>query len=218
MNKKIIGLAGQLASGKDSVANYLVKRLRRFDSVDYDWKRVGFADAVKKVFMDSFGVDLDFIEEWKRKDEVPPGFDLNIRKSLQYIGDGFRKIQANIWIKKALQNNHNMVISDCRYVNEAKMIREHNGITVLLWRKGWENDDPNPSESQIRPFVDWCVENCKDGPITHYESCPSCGKWWPELKYYDFFLRNEGSVEDLYDKIEKILIPYLDERGFLRAS
>jgi hypothetical protein len=224
---KIIGLAAQLGVGKDTVANYLVKRLnnkmacRGFCPLspsdnEERWTRVGFADAVKRVFMDSFEVDLDFIEAWKRKDEAPPGFDLNVRKALQYIGDGFRQIQGDIWIKKALKIKQSVVISDCRYVNEAKMIKENGGVTVLLWRKGFDNDDPNPSESQIKPFVEWCVGNCKDGPITHYDSCPSCGKWWSELKYYDFFLKNEGSVEELYGKVDSLLMPYLKERGFFR--
>lgn len=209
MKHKIIGLAGQLGNGKDVVAAHLVKRLKTEEN---SWQRLGFADAVKKVFMNSFNVTWEFIEEWKRKTEVPPGFNIPIRRALQYIGDGFRQIQSDVWIQTALRNKFDMVISDCRYVNEAKMIKEHGGVVVLLWRPGFLNDDPNPSEAEIKPFVEWCVENCDTGPIKHYNACPSCGKWWNDLKYFDFFLRNDGDVDALYEKIDNILVPYLKKK------
>ena len=224
---KIIGIAGQLAQGKDEVANYLVKKLNKNALYPEDkWKRIGFADAVKKVYMDSFATDLAFIEEWKRKDEVPPEFDLNVRRSLQQIGDGFRKIQNDVWIRTALRNQCNMAISDCRYLNEIKAIKKKHGINILLWRPTFENNDPNPSESQIKPYVDYCAKEFSDGPLLHCENfligkarlgnriqkCKICESELSELKYFDYFLINKGTLEDLYKKIDDSLIPFLDEK------
>jgi len=210
-----ICIFGQLASAKDTVANYLVEKLNNDTLYPEDkWQRIGFADALKKVFMSSFDVTWDFIEEWKRKDEVPPDFDLNIRKSLQQIGDGFRKIQSDVWIRTALRNKFNMVISDGRYLNEAKMVKEQGGISVLLWRPGFENNDPNPSESQIRPYVDYCAKHYTNGKILFdIDNWISDGV--TELKYFDYFLINDGSKDDLYGKIDNSLIPYIKERKFL---
>lgn len=212
---KIIGIFGQLGNGKDEVANCLVKKLNGewgdgpfihdFGVGPPKWYRLGFADAVKKVFMESFNVSWDFIEEWKRKDEVPPGFDLNVRKSLQHIGDGFRKIQSDVWIRKAMKSH--AVISDGRYSNEAKMIKENGGINVVLYRQGFENDDPNPSESQIKPYVDYFNKNYKEGPIS---DLPIINPPFDGLQYFDYFLKNDGSLEDLYSKIDGLVF-YLQE-------
>lgn len=218
MRNKICVFA-QLAGGKDSVANYLVGQLNKLwgqreniPDGEY-WQRLGFADALKKVFMSSFNVDLEFIEEWKRKDAPPPNFDMNVRKGLQQIGDGFRKIQSDVWIRTALRNNFNMVISDGRYLNEAKMVKEQGGVSVLLWRPGFENDDTNLSEAEIKPYIDYCAKNYKDGPLPREED-----KWLndslPNLEYFDYFLINNGGLYDLYEKIDNQLIPYIKIKGF----
>jgi hypothetical protein len=212
VNNKIC-IFGQLGNGKDVVANYLVKQLNNQRLYLEDkWQRIGFADALKKVFMSSFDVSWEFIEEWKRKDEVPPNFDLNVRKSLQQIGDGFRKIQSDVWIRIALKNKFNIICSDGRYMNEAKMVREQGGFNILLWRKNFENDDPNPSESQIRPYVDYFAKNYKNGPIN---DLPVLNPPFDGLQYFDYFLINDGSLDDLYDKIDKSLIPCIKERGLV---
>jgi hypothetical protein len=203
MSLKVIACAGQAESGKDTAGDYLAKKLNEIIVHEDDkWKRIAFANAVKKVFMDTFNVNREFVEEWKRKDEIPEGFDMPVRKSLQFIGDGFRKIKGNIWIETAFRTSDNIIISDGRYINEAKVISEKGGITVLVWRPRFENDDPNPSESQIRPFVDYCAKNLSDGPILGTD----------DLKYFDFFLKNDGSLEDLQKKIDQILIPFVIEK------
>lgn len=205
---KIIGIFAQLAGGKDTVANHLVKILNDTPTIhEGKWFRLGFADAVKRVYMDSFGVTWDWIEEWKRKPEVPPGFDLTVRQGLQHIGDGFRKIQADVWIRKAMQDH--AIISDGRYINEAKMIKEQGGFNVLLWRPGFENNDPNPSESQIRPYIDFAAMNYGEGPLSDLPLINTM----PGFEYFDYFLINNGTKEDLYSKVESNLLHYLQETG-----
>jgi len=206
---KIIGIFAQLAGGKDTVANHLVKNLNDFGLVP-KWKRLGFADAVKHVFMQSFDVTWDWIEEWKRKDEVPPGFDLTVRKGLQHIGDGFRKIQSDVWIRTALRNGERSVISDGRYLNEAKMIKEQGGFNILLWRPGFENNDPNPSESQIKPYIDFAASQYGEGPMS---DLPPIVPAPPGFSDFDYFLINNGTIEDLYAKIDNKLMQYLQETG-----
>lgn len=248
---KVIGIGGQLACGKDTLADYLANRLNTLLIREpyIPWKRIGFAHAVKKVFMDSFNVSWDFIEEWKRKDEAPPGFDKNIRKSLQFIGDGFRQIRSNIWIETAFRENVPKIISDVRYLNEARAIRAHGGLTVLVWRPGYENNDPNPSESQIKPTVDWFAESGYDGDVRgkdlpgetliaspHVarggEPCPAgyTGRLHPNTEgpndhwegdrlykgvmdpsLFDFFIRNEGNLDQLYEKVDRLLIPAIED-------
>lgn len=207
---KAIGVAGQYGVAKDEVSNFLAKKLSG------DWKRIGFAHAVKKVFMDTFDVSWDFIEEWKRKPEAPEGFDMNIRKSLQFIGDGFRGIKSDIWLEIAFRNTSNIILSDVRYNNELKAVKDHGGINILLWRKGYENDDPNPSESQIKPLVNWFVKSGLEGDVRNLNSNHPMleragqNELIPEeARYIDFFIRNEGTLEDLYKKVDNMIIPHL---------
>lgn len=197
----IIAFSGQAGSGKDTAANYLAGKLPK-------WKRSAFALAVKKVYCDAFGVDLDFIENWKRIDEPPPGMLMPVRKSLQFIGDGFRQMRDDIWIDLALRED-NLIISDGRYFNEAKTVKAKGGTNILVYRPGYLNDDPNPSESQIRPVVEWCLSTRQNGEIYWESGIPEAAK------YYDYFFVNDGVVEDLYSKIDSLLIPALKDYGII---
>lgn len=201
----IIGFASQLAMGKDTAADYLNDEMNRL-GIFGKWERSAFANAVKETFCTSFGVDRQFLEKWKRIDEAPPGMNMNVRKALQFIGDGFRQIRENIWIEIALRNKgRKLIISDCRYINEAKHIRRHEGINIILYRPNYINDDPNPSESQMRTMIDWCLRTQKEGAISHSTENPPEGS-----QYYDFFLINDGDIPQMHGKIRNLLIPYIE--------
>jgi len=204
---KIIACVGQKQNGKDSIANYIFPKLQE-TLPEHNWYRGAFANAVKNTFCSTFGVDREFIEEWKERDDIPPGFDMPIRKSLQFIGDGFRKIRDRIWIELAfLDEDRSPIISDGRYINEIKEVRERGGVNVLIWREGHENDDSNASESQIKPLVDWFVWTGREGvvkdfPITNLH---------PLAEYIDIFIRNERTIGELYTKTNDIILPYIHE-------
>jgi len=207
---KVIAIAGQLGNGKDALADYLVERLNS-NNLTGPWVRSAFANAVKEVYQNSFGVDREFIEKWKRNPDPPPGMLKNVRQSLQFIGDGFRMIKGDIWIEIALRGEAQRIISDSRYINEAKAVQAQCGFVIALWRPGFENNDPNPSESQIRPIIDWCLETKQDGPLHwtyDYELHPA-----PQgIENYDYFLRNDGTLEDLYEKVDNHLISILERK------
>lgn len=196
---KTIGIAGQLRNGKDEVANYLATRLPNFE-------RAAFAANVKRIFCETFNVDLAFVEEWKTKPEIPPGFDMNVRQGLQFIGDGFRKIQGNIWIELAFRQDRNIILSDVRYVNELRKIRDVGGINILVYRPGFLNDDPNGSEAQIRPFATTLEGIGKEGVVRpeSYVEVP--------IDLIDIFIRNDGTLLDLHRKVDDFVLPYVYEK------
>src|SRR4051812_2043638 len=105
----LIGFAGQRRIGKDTASNHLYDLLNK-TKVLGEWKRGSFGLAVKKILSEHFNVSLEFIEEWKVKDEAPPGFDGPIRDGLTKIGDGWRDTKADIWIRKLLDDNKNNLI------------------------------------------------------------------------------------------------------------
>lgn len=192
----IIGFVGQLQNGKTTAANYIAKKC--------NFKKVSFAANVKKIFKETFDVDDGFIEKWKVINEPPPNFNKPVRKSLQFIGDGFRQIQDNIWIDLALRNcstEEDYVIDDVRYFNECKAIKEHGGIIVLLIRPHFINDDPNPSESQIGSIVkEYVYEDKLAGPIKNSE-------------YIDYLLYNDGIISDLEGQLDD-LIPFIERKKY----
>jgi hypothetical protein len=193
---KIIAFGGQLASGKDTAADMLYDYLEVADN--QDWRRTAFAVNVKKILMETFNVDWEFIEEWKRKDEVPETFDMAIRPALTFIGDGFRRIQSEIWIDLVFRNNRdNLLISDVRYINEAESIKKRGGNTVLVWRPGFENNIDSASEQQLMPFIEKLASMDSPSKIADMDDIP-----------FDYFLVNDGDVDDLNDKVVNDMMPY----------
>lgn len=129
----IIGLTGYAQSGKDSVANILVS--------NYGYTRVAFADPIRELLyqmnpavkdggyrvqstVDAYGWDV-------AKTAFP-----EVRNMLQNLGVGARKTFGDMfWVQQALrliQFDGNYVITDVRYPNEAKAIREYDNAQI--WR------------------------------------------------------------------------------------
>ncbi len=230
---RVIGIASQAQHGKDTTADRVAAQLS-----DWGWTRSAFASKVKETFCETFGVDMAFVEKWKVLPDPPPGFSMTVRKALQFIGDGFRQIQPTIWLDLAFRDHKDKILSDVRYVNEFARVKAEGGLNVLIGRPDRLNDDPNGSEAQIRPFVEWClfylppdqkfvdlsakkdlstIETMADwetvsGALT-YE------KWWlpnaitppPGLSKFDVFIRNDGTIDDLYHVIDTQLIPFIKQ-------
>jgi len=202
---RVIAAFGQLANGKDCVCDKLAEILNK----DVEkWHRRAFANTVKDLYCKCFGVDREFIEKWKRIPECPPGMLMPVRQALQFIGDGFRQIKSNIWIEMALNSSDFKIIADGRYFNEAIAIHDIEGYNILVYRQGYLNDDPNPSESQMRPLIEYCSNNLLDGEV-NFESLNSPPN---ELQYFDFFIRNDSDLEGLYKKVNDILVPSIKKR------
>lgn len=206
-NGRVLGVAGQLANGKDTVADYIYEIF--VSRGCKNWQRRSFASNVKKIFCDVFLKTSEYIEEWKRKKEVPDDLDCTVRDGLQQIGDGFRKIKSSIWIDLAFRDNVDKIISDVRYINELKKINSLGGFNILVVRPDMINDDPNGSEAQLKPLAEWAITNpeiafpsvaIQDNMIEDYPD---------GLQYVDLILLNDGDVESLKRKIDS-MFPFED--------
>jgi hypothetical protein len=204
----LIGIAGQCQMGKDTIADRLAFKLNE-DTIVH-WKRTAFASNVKKVFCETFGVDLDFVEKWKTNPEKPPGFDMTVRQALQFIGDGFRKIMAPVWLEAIMRDKTTpIIISDLRYVNEFMRCKTEGGMNVLVGRTEKLNNDPNGSEAEIRPYIQWCLESFpKNIPVVDLRTMD----WndYPDapenMSAFDVFIRNDGTKEELQDLVDQWLV------------
>jgi hypothetical protein len=149
----IIGICGFIGSGKDTVADYLVNF--------HEFRRESFASTLKDACSAVFGWDRVMLEgrtkearEWR--EQVDPWWaqrlnmpHLTPRWVLQYWGtEVCRKgFQDDIWIasleNKIRNSKDNVVISDCRFPNEIKAIKNAGGIVVWVQRgelPSWYNN------------------------------------------------------------------------------
>lgn len=201
---KVIGCFSQQQMGKTTIAKYVAQKL--------DWKRASFAAEVKRIFCETFNVDEEFIEKWKTIPEPPPGFLMPVRQALQFIGSGFRQIDQLVWVKKLFGKPINeVIVDDGRYLL-TETARQVGGINVLVYRPGHDNDDPNDSESQIKPVLEF-FKNYQEGPVVLDCLTVSDQKGLPEgAEQIDFYLVNDGTKEELYQKLDNLLIPYIKEK------
>jgi hypothetical protein len=207
---KVIGLCGQLQNGKDTVGNRLLEKLGNH------WKKAAFAYEVKKIYCDTFGVDADFVEKWKVINDNPPNFQMSVRKGLQFIGDGFRQIRSSIWLDLAFKDDSPKIFFDERYLNEADRIKKEGGINILIVKPDRVNDDPNGSESQIKPYVQWLLKNFSDQKFVILKDIEpvSFGDFNivdPQSRF-DIFIHNNGTINELYDTVDNKLVPYILEK------
>ena len=69
-------------------------------------------------------------------------------------------------------------------------------------RNGFLNDDPNPSESQLKPIVQYCDKNLKSGKIEH-----NLLKDAPEgLEFFDVYLQNDGDLKTFLQRSYEIVV------------
>jgi hypothetical protein len=139
----IIGLCGEQGSGKSTVGTILVDK--------YGFHKIAFADALKDVVSIMFEWRRDLLEgdtpegrEWRETSDewwsCRLGMELTPRKALQMIGtnamrDGFH---TDIWlsiVERQLSVHKNVVITDVRFSNEMKMIRNNGGHIVRIERE-----------------------------------------------------------------------------------
>jgi hypothetical protein len=196
----IIGLLGKKNSGKTTIANYLV--------CDHNFVEYAFAEPLKKI-SSIFGF-TDTQLYGTQKDKATNNDDLNIsaREFMQKFGTEIcREILPsiipdmdlspfkNIWIKLMLNfvkknSNKKICIQDIRFCNEADAVKSKQGILIKIIRKNNTDDEFSTHKSEI--------EIDKITP--------------------DFIIENDGTIDDMYKKIDAIIEYYYIQTGWLRMD
>lgn len=207
----IIGITGFIGSGKDTIADYLC--------TFHGFKRLSFAESLKDAVAAVFNWDRELLEgttkssrEWREQVDSWWAERLNMphltpRFVLQYWGtevcrNGFH---SDIWVasveNKLRLAKDNIVITDCRFSNEIKAIKNAGGITCRVERgerPHWYNDAVvlNRGESQIG----WAIAKAKFKELNvHASEYSSVGL------DYDHYIKNDGAIDDLHSKIKSII-------------
>jgi len=204
----IIGVCGFIGSGKDTVADYLVNF--------HGYRRESFANSLKDAVAQVFGWDRTMLEgrtkqarEWR--EQVDPWWaerlnmpDLTPRLMLQLWGtEVCRKgFHDDIWIasleNKLRNSKDDVVISDCRFPNEIKSIKNAGGIVIRVVRgpePDWYEDAVNVNEG--RGNMSWLLSTDKLKRLGIHASETA----WVGTKF-DAVLDNNGSIDDLFEAIK----------------
>jgi hypothetical protein len=152
----VIGLTGKARSGKDTIAEHL----RNYYFFDHYWFSKPMKDAAKIIF----GWD-DRHLYGDLKEIVDLRYGISPRVALQTLGTewGRECINKDLWINRAkteIELHENIVISDCRFNNEAEMIIAAGGLVINVIRLNTKNVASHVSESGISPrFISFDIEN-----------------------------------------------------------
>lgn len=159
---RIVGLTGLPRSGKDSFAEHLC----RF----YGYKAFAFAGPLKVAAAElldrplSHAFGLDGFD----REEIMPEWGFSMREFLQKLGTECMRVQIrqDFWIKrmeislKKLPPKAKVVITDVRFENETKMIRDLGGMMIQINRPGLVKSD-HPSDAGVKILeTETIVENC----------------------------------------------------------
>jgi len=196
----LIGICGFQSSGKDTIADYLIK--------EYGFIKMSFASVLKDIISIMFGWSRDKLEgltkedrEWRETVDSWWSNTLKIpqltpRYVMQYFAtDLFRnQFHPDIWVKivenkiNNLSESKNIVFSDCRFENEINMIVRLGGKIIQVHR--------NP------PF--WFYDYRNGVNLDEVRALhPSEIEW---IKCYsDYDVNNDGTIEELHYIIKHIV-------------
>ena len=116
----LIGLAGKMGSGKDTIGEYLYN--------NYGFRQMSFAYKLKEIANDLFKIDSSH--------KTP-----ETRSILQQIGTAMRCIDKDVWcnylldeirFKMVTYKDPSFVITDVRFENEALSVLNHKGMVICM--------------------------------------------------------------------------------------
>ena len=193
----VIGICGLISSGKDTIADYLIK--------NHNFHKISFADKLKDSVSAMFSWDRELLDgktnesrAWREEVDAywtsETGRTITPRLVLQEFGtecmrNGF---YDGIWVsltkKKIIENPHmNFVLPDTRFPNEAKMLYEIGGE---VWRVK-RGQDPA-----------WFSEYQELG-VEPTDVHPS--EWaWAQTKF-KHIINNDGTIPELKDQVRDLL-------------
>ena len=180
----IIGLSGYAQTGKDTVAEHLTKH--------YDYKRIAFADPIREAlyrlnpiltdYPGLSGIRLSWVVDrggWESLKQNSP----EARQLLQRFGTevGRELFGQDFWVEQAFRGVskfNKIVFTDVRFANEFKAIKSREGIVIRIVKPGTGAVNGHSSETALDNFS------------------------------FDATIINDGSKEDLYNKIDDVIKGY----------
>jgi hypothetical protein len=207
----IIGVCGLIGAGKDTIADYLV--------TFHGFRRESFANSLKDAVAQVFGWDRTMLEgrtkqarEWREQVDAWWAERLNMpnltpRWVLQYWGTEVcrKAFHDDIWIasleNKLRNSKDDIVISDCRFPNEIKSIKDAGGIVIRVRRGAepeWYTDaaDMNAGDR----CMNYALAKSRMSKLGIHASETA----WVGTKF-DYTFANDSSIDDLYAQVKTLI-------------
>ena len=202
----IIGVCGFIGCGKDTVADYLVNF--------HEYRRESFADSLKDSVAAVFGWDRTMLEgrtkesrEWREKVDtwwaerlaMPT---LTPRWVLQYWGTEVcrKTFHDDIWIasleNKLRKSKDNIVVSDVRFPNEIKAIKNLGGMIVWVQRGALPEWYDRALQANAGSNV--AINEMKIRKV-------HASEWAWIGSDFDAILDNNGTIDMLFNETKKLL-------------
>ena len=194
----IIGVAGKARVGKDTLARFIKEEFE--ETHNRKFYDAAFAFELKNMCKFQFGLNDDQL--WGDKKEIPDkrymrvkGTGIGVvgwdglpqedrfwvpREIMQELGAFYRKIDYDFWVKglrkflqhAKLQGHKDFIITDVRYINEAKFIKSKKGFLIRIERDVENRDQIHGATHESETSLD----NYKD---------------------FDMYIDNNGDLADL---------------------
>lgn len=196
----LIGLVGLIGSGKDTVAEHLVNTHR--------FNRDSFARSLKDAIAVIFNWDRQLLEgqtdasrAWR--EQADPfwserfGRPVTPRWILQYWGTEIMRghLYDGIWIDSLINRykGYPTVISDTRFVNEIRTVRQRGGKIILVKRGTIPTQEEMQASGAHQSEWDWIGQE------------------------FDYVLDNNGTKEQLYAQIDDLCYNLLPDKKIFRT-
>lgn len=192
MTTKPVGIFGQQRHGKTSLAHKLAHDLNQnsLGSATSPGRKFAVRSLIGQ-FRESFllmtGMTRTELENWKLKDEKPPGWLMTVREALRHVGtEGWQAVCPDIHINTVLQEPGMWVFDDGRRLREAERNKSIGGINVLIFR-GWKfvNQSEHETEKEMRIVYHMLFDGANNVIGQH--------------PLFDFVAVNTGPLTGLYD-------------------
>ena len=202
----IIGLVGWIGSGKNTVADIL--------ATQHSYKKDSFAAPLKDATANIFNWPRKTLEGdtdhsrhfrecvdpyWANKLQIK---NFTPRLALQIVGtELFREhFHPKIWLD-SLEHRYiaggqkPTIVTDCRFRNELAFVKQMGGFTIRVKR----GDDPHWTDlaKQAQEGNDFAIQQLSDIGI-------HASEWDHTGVLVDFIIENNGTLEQLTDKVSSV--------------
>lgn len=183
----IIGLTGKKESGKDTAGQYLVKQ--------YGFERRAFADPLKKSVAALLGIPLEEVDKYKL--ESGTYVTLEGEDEMGITVDIMSRLSFREFLQRYGTESHREVFGLDFWVDQTLPVGGfYAGRKIVLTDVRFENETVRVFElggmtvRLVRPDTD----NSGDQHMSEQENYA-----------VDFTIRNDGTIEDLYRKLDELL-------------
>ncbi len=203
----LIGLCGYIGSGKNAVAEMLVK--------NHGYEQDSFAKSLKDAVSAVFGWPRELLEgntphsrEWREAPDTWWTEQLEMpvspRLALQMIGtEVFRgNYHNNIWVASLLRRvgDRKVVVSDVRFPNEIKLIQEYGG--KVIWVK---RDMPEWANTGMEASI-----GDENAVMTMQKLGIHSSEWAWTGSQFDYTINNDKGLQELEESTNYLVSNVLD--------